>query len=62
MSAGVEGMPASYGAVITRSSKVSTCGTDLRHYERCAALCPAPALKAALAGDVARCRSRADAL
>ena len=25
------------------------------HYDRCAALCPAPALKAALAGEVALC-------
>jgi len=32
------------------------------HYERCVALCGAPALKAALAVDAAWCRSRADAM
>jgi tetratricopeptide (TPR) repeat protein len=32
------------------------------HYERAAALCPAPAVKAALAGDAALCRRRADAM
>ena len=31
------------------------------HYERCAALCDAPALKDALAGDAACCRRRAEA-
>tara|TARA_B100000795_G_scaffold58419_1_gene38859 strand:- start:42 stop:653 length:612 start_codon:yes stop_codon:yes gene_type:complete len=31
------------------------------HYDRAAALCPAPALKAELAGNAAWCRSQADA-
>jgi hypothetical protein len=32
------------------------------HYERAAALCPAPAAKAALAGDAALCRRWAEAM
>ena len=32
------------------------------HYERAAALCPAPAVKAELAGDAASCRRRAQAM
>eukprot|EP00964_Phaeocystis_antarctica_P062196 scaffold37250_cov59-Phaeocystis_antarctica.AAC.1 len=32
------------------------------HYERAAALCPAPAMKAMLTGDAASCRSLADAV
>ena len=32
------------------------------HFERAGALCPAPAVKAALAGDAALCRRRAEAM
>ena len=32
------------------------------HYERAAALCPAPTVKAALANNAARCRSEAEAM
>ena len=32
------------------------------HYERAAALCPAPAVKAELADNAAWCRSRAQAM
>ena len=32
------------------------------HYDRAAALCPAPAAKAALAGDAALCRRWAEAM
>ena len=32
------------------------------HYERAAALCPAPAVKADLAGDAAWCRSQVEAM
>ena len=32
------------------------------HYERAAALHPAPAMKAQLAGEAASCRSQADAM
>ena len=32
------------------------------HYERAAALCPAPAAKAAIAGNAAWCRSQAEAM
>eukprot|EP00964_Phaeocystis_antarctica_P003633 scaffold1954_cov63-Phaeocystis_antarctica.AAC.8 len=32
------------------------------HYERAAALCPAPATKAQLADQAARCRSQAEAM
>ena len=32
------------------------------HYDRCAALCPAPAVKAQLADEAARCRSQAEVM
>ena len=32
------------------------------HYERAAALCPAPAIKASFAEDAACCRSQAEAM
>ena len=32
------------------------------HYDRCAALCPAPAVKARIAVEAARCRSQAEAM
>ena len=32
------------------------------HYDRAAALCAAPAVKAELAGEAARCRRRAEAM
>ena len=32
------------------------------HYDRAAALCPAPVVKAKFAGDAAQCRSRAEAM